>query len=108
MRFKAITFATAGLTLTASLAIAQATQTLTGTVSDTMCGKKHMVSGKSAAECTRECVKAGSDYALVVGDKVYTLIGNKTLIDQFAGENVVVTGKTNGNTVTMQSIQAAK
>jgi hypothetical protein len=33
MRFKAIAFATAGLVFTASLAIAQATQTLTGTVS---------------------------------------------------------------------------
>ena len=34
MRFKAISFATAGLAFTASLAVAQATQTLAGTVSD--------------------------------------------------------------------------
>jgi hypothetical protein len=73
-----------------------------------MCGKKHMMQGKSAAECTRECVKEGSDYSLVVGDKVYTLKGNKTAIDKFAGANVIVKGKTSGSTVTMESIKAAE
>lgn len=61
-------------------------QTFTGVVSDNMCGKQHMEKDKSAAQCTRECVKAGSDYALVVGDKVYTLKGNKADIDGYAGE----------------------
>src|SRR6266571_7531838 len=54
---------------------ASATKTLTGVVSDSMCGAKHMAKNKTAAECTRECVKAGSDYALVVGNKVYVLEG---------------------------------
>jgi hypothetical protein len=107
MRFYAMAFANAGLMLVTSLAIAQASQTLTGTVSDAMCGKKHMTQGESAAQCTRECVKSGSDYALVVGDKVYTLKGDKTAIDKFAGANVVVTGKLSGSTVTMASIKAA-
>ena len=108
MRFNSLSFATAGLLLTAPFAFAQATKTLTGTVSDSMCGKKHMMAGKSAAECTRECVKEGSDYALVVGDKVYTLKGDKTAIDKLAGANVVVKGTTSGSTVTMESIKAAK
>jgi hypothetical protein len=108
MRFNLLSFVTAGLLITAHFAFAQATKTLTGTVSDAMCGKKHMMAGKSAAECTRECVKEGSDYALVVGDKVYTLKGDKTAIDKFAGANVVVKGKTSGSTVTMESIKAAK
>jgi hypothetical protein len=98
---------TAGLILTTSLAIAQASQTLTGTVSDSMCGKKHMMAGKSAAECTRECVKEGSDYALVVGDKIYTLKGDKAAIDKFAGANVTVKGTTSGDIVTVESITAA-
>lgn len=105
MRFNSLAFVTAGLMLTASLAVAQADQTLTGTVTDAMCGKKHMMQG--AAKCTRECVKSGSDYALVVGDKVYTLKGDKAAIDKFAGANVVVKGKTSGNTVTVESIKAA-
>ncbi|HWO34378.1 MAG TPA: hypothetical protein VNO32_36750 [Candidatus Acidoferrum sp.] len=35
-------------------------QTLTGTVSDSMCGAHHMEKDKSASECTRECVKKGT------------------------------------------------
>ena len=108
MRFNSFTLATAGLVLTSSFALAQATGTLTGTVSDAMCGNTHMMKGESAAQCTRECVKEGSDYALVVGDKVYTLKGDKAAIDKFAGANVIVKGKLNGSTVTMESIKAAQ
>ena len=108
MRFNSFTLATAGLVLTASFAGAQATGTLTGTVSDAMCGKTHMMKGESAAQCTRECVKEGSDYALVVGDKVYTLKGDKAVIDKFSGAKVIVKGKLNGSTVTMESIKAAQ
>jgi hypothetical protein len=82
-------------------------QTLTGTVSDTMCGAKHMMSGP-AAECIRACVKSGSDYALVVGNKVYTLKGNNTEIDKFGGQQVTVTGKLSGNVVQVASIAPAK
>lgn len=108
MRFSSLAVVAPGLILTASLAVAQATKSLTGTVSDSMCGKTHMMKGASAAQCTRECVKSGSDYALVVGDKVYTLKGDKTAIDKFAGANVIVKGKLSGTTVTMESIKAAQ
>ena len=108
MRVTSFALVTAGLMLTTSVSIAQAAKTLTGTVSDAMCGKTHMMKGESAAQCTRECVKSGSDYALVVGDKVYTLKGDKTTIDKFAGANVVVKGKQTGSTVTMESIKAAQ
>ena len=47
-------------------------KTYTGTVSDAMCGAKHMMEGDPAS-CLRACVQKGSKYALVVGDKVYTL-----------------------------------
>ena len=67
-----------------------------------------MMKGESAAQCTRECVKSWSDYALVVGDKVYTPKGDKTAIDKFAGTNVIVKGKLSGSTVTMESIKAAQ
>ena|SRR5690349_16920704 len=83
-------------------------QTFSGVVSDNMCGKQHMAKDKSAAECTRECVKMGSDYALVVGDKVYTLKGDKTQIDRYAGEKATITGTTKGETITVSSISAPK
>lgn len=83
-----------------------ADQTFTGIVSDNMCGKQHMMKNASVAKCTRECVKAGSDYALVVGDKVYTLKGDKAQIDKFVGNKAVVTGTLNGETFTVTSIRA--
>ena len=84
------------------------TKTLTGVTSDSMCGAKHMAKDKSAADCTRECVKSGSDYALVVGEKVYTLKGNAADLDKYAGEQVTVKGTVSGNTITAESVTAAK
>ncbi len=96
------------LTVVPAVMQAQSSQKISGTVTDAMCGKKHMMEGVSAAKCTRECVKQGANYALVSGDKVYTLKGDKGQIDKFAGENVVVEGETSGDTVTVKSIKAAQ
>jgi hypothetical protein len=51
----------AALSLTTAMAHAEQFR---GTVTDSMCGKQHMMKNVSAAECTRTCVKAGSGYAL--------------------------------------------
>jgi hypothetical protein len=66
-------------------------QTLTGVVSDAMCGAKHMMDG-SPADCTRACVRQGSKYALVVGDKVYTLNGHSEELDKLAGQQATLVG----------------
>lgn len=87
---------------------AAAIKTLTGVVSDSMCGGKHMAKDKTPAECTRECVKTGSDYALVVGQKVFVLKGDQADIDKLAGKRATVKGPVNGNIVTVESIAAAK
>lgn len=83
-------------------------KTLTGVVSDAMCGKAHMMKDKSAAECTRACVKEGSKYALVVGDTVYTLGGHEADLDKYAGQKVTLTGSVNGQTVNVSSVAPAK
>jgi hypothetical protein len=83
-------------------------QTFTGIVSDNMCGKQHMSKNKSAAECTRECVSAGADYALVMGDRVYSLKGDKSQIDKFAGEKATVSGSASGEIITVNAIASAK
>ena len=108
MRFSSLAVVASGLILTASLAVAQATKSLTGTVSDSMCGKTHMMKGATSAKCTKECVKQGSDFALVSDGKVYTLKGDKIQLDKFAGQNVTVKGKIDGTTITASSISAAK
>src|SRR6202050_2394699 len=53
--------------------VAVGTKTFTGKVSDAMCGAKHSEGNLTPAACVRACVQKGAKYALVVGDKVYTL-----------------------------------
>lgn len=81
----------------------------TGTVSDAMCGKKHM---GDAATCTRGCVSKGSKYALVVGDTVYTLETSDkaalAMLDKQAGARATVTGTEKDNVITVSSVKAAK
>ncbi len=86
-------------------------KSFTGTVSDAMCGAKHAMPGDAAA-CTRGCVAKGSKYALVVGDKVYTLeTSDKTALatlDKQAGEKATVMGTEKDNTITVSSVKAAQ
>jgi hypothetical protein len=88
---------------------AAAPQTFTGVVTDTMCGKKHMMPGKSDAECTRECMKSKGSwtYGLVVGDKVYSLDGDNKQFDALAGKRVKVTGEASGTKLKVASIAPA-
>ena len=64
----------------------------------------------SAAECTRACVKKGSTYALVVGDKVYNLETSDkaalATLDKQAGAKATVTGTEKDNTITVTSVKA--
>ena len=101
----------AAVVLCAAVFAADKAQSFSGKVSDAMCGKAHMMSG-SDADCTRACVGKGSKYALVVGDKVYTLdTGDKAalgMFDRLAGSDVTVTGTLNGDTIQVASVSAKK
>jgi hypothetical protein len=81
-------------------------QTFTGEVSDSMCGVKHMMEGNAA--CTRACVRKGSNYALVVGDKVYTLHTEDKAalddLDKLAGEKAKITGVADGETIEVSKV----
>jgi hypothetical protein len=113
LRMLQVWMATAVLSagLAAVPAVAAGTQTFTGKVSDTMCGTKHK-EGVPPADCVRGCVKRGAKYALVVGDKVYTLdTSNKTNLDELdklAWEEAKVTGTANGDVISVKSVTAAK
>ena len=95
------------LCATAALA---ATTTLTGTLTDSMCAKagKHMMPGKSDAECIRECVKAGSKWALLSDGKVYILGGDTAKFNDLAGKRVTLSGEVSGSNVAVKQIAAAK
>ncbi len=98
----------AGLAISSFAAKAE---TFTGEVGDAMCGAKHEMGG-SKADCTRDCIKQGSKYALIVGDKVYTLeTSDKTVLDQLdklAGMQAKVTGTTDKDVIQVGSVTAVK
>jgi hypothetical protein len=76
----------------ALLVSAPAQRTFTGVITDRMCGADHaMMNVKPDSKCVRECVKAGSAYALIQAGKVYTL-SNAKAADAFAGQKVKVAG----------------
>jgi hypothetical protein len=96
-----------GLTAFPALAAGKS-QTFTGQVSDAMCGAKHEMGDPAA--CTRACMKHGSKYALVVGDKVYTLETSDQAalakLNDLAGAKAKVTGDVDGTTITVKSVAA--
>ena len=106
-------FALAGFILGASLfALAgDKPQSFNGKISDAMCGAHHMMAGPEA-ECTRACIGKGSKFALVSGDKVYTLDTSDkaalATLDKLAGSNAKITGTLNGDTIQVSSVAAAK
>jgi hypothetical protein len=85
-----------------------ATTTLTGVITDDMCGQKHMMAGKPDAECIRACVKSGAKYAVLAGGKSYVLDGKSSDVSALAGKKVTVSGDLKGNTLTVSSVVAAK
>src|SRR5579864_6542938 len=88
--------------LAATSAFATKTQTFTGTVGDAVCGAKHTMDGDEAS-CFRICIRRGSKYDLVVGEKVYILeIKDKSTadaLDKLANQPVKVKGEANGDTI---------
>jgi hypothetical protein len=104
--------AVVGAGLAAVPVIAAGTQTFTGRVSDAMCGAKHTEAGIEPAACVRACVQKGAKYALLVGDKVYTLDtpdqATQDQLNKLAWEQAKVTGTPHGDTIAVKSVAAAK
>ncbi|MGH9477357.1 MAG: hypothetical protein ACRD1C_13680 [Terriglobales bacterium] len=90
----------------------QADTVYSGVVTDAMCGAKHDMGGGSPAECVHMCVGGGSDYALVVGQKVYTLAtkDKRVLATLYknAAKRIEVRGTLHGDTLTVHSVSPAR
>jgi len=96
-----------GLLLVAGMAVAASPKVFTGSISDSMCGAKHMMPGMSDKDCTLGCVKEGAKFILVdPSGKIYQLSDQKKPA-QFAGAKVKVTGTLSGDTISVTSIAAA-
>jgi hypothetical protein len=83
-------------------------QAYEGMVTCTRCGAKHSSKlGRTAADCTRVCVHGGAGFALVDGEKTYTLEGDSNLLKRIAGQRARVAGVLRGNTIKVSSIASA-
>ena len=97
----------------AGLTSAQAKQTFTGAITDSMCvlaDHSRMRMGSTDAECTIACIDAhGAQYVLFDGKDAYTLSDQQTP-EKFAGKIVTVTGTLDAATKTIRvdSIVPAK
>ena len=96
------------ITIPAIQQLHAASQSIDGIVSDSMCGKKHMLPGKTDAQCIQECVNSGSSYALVVGAKVYAIAAKPQTIAPFAGKHVHIEGSLKDNAITVTSISKVR
>jgi hypothetical protein len=101
------------LLLASAAMLGAAPSTITGVVTDTMCGADHSMMGvKPDSKCVRECVKSDPakwKYALLSGKNVYVLSDQKAG-EKYAGEKVKVTGTLDekSKTIQVQSISPAK
>jgi hypothetical protein len=77
-----------------------------------MCGAKHTEGNLAPEDCVRACVQKGANYALVVGDKVYTLEtkdqASLDTLNKLAWAQVKITGTVNGDTISVKSVTAAE
>jgi hypothetical protein len=104
MRITKLTIATACTLCFACVLAAEAPNTFTGVVTDTMCGSKphsNMMKDKTAAECVRLCAHGPFGYALANGTTVMKLSDQKTPA-KYAGQQVKVTGVYNEKSKTLK------
>lgn len=94
---------TAVATLALGLASVGMAAEFKGFVEDTACASKAGM--KDNAACAAKCIKGGSPAVLVGEDgKVYK-ISNQDKIVAHAGEKVTVTGKVDGDTITIDDVK---
>jgi len=90
-------------------AVASFAETLSGTVSDSMCGAKHEGATAADAACAKKCVKGGASAVLVSDGKVYKIaMDSQSKAMPLLGKKVTVMGKLDGDTIEIASAQAAK
>jgi len=76
---------------------------VTGFVMDKKCSSNKAMVGNEA--CAKKCIGGGADAVLATEDgKIYT-IANQDKIKEHAGHKVTVTGKVDGDTITVESVK---
>ena len=66
------------------------------------------MANRGPAECVQACLRNGSKYVLVNGDKRYVLSGNEADFQRFAGQRVTATGTLADDTLTVNSVSGTQ
>lgn len=77
-------------------------------VSDDHCGARHTDKEKNPSDCTRICVRNGSKYALVDGDKIFKLEGNDADLARLAGQRADFEGRLSNDTIKISKVIPAQ
>ena len=82
-------------------------------ISDSMC-KRHHESGAEGQQttdpdCTRDCVKGGSKYVLLIDETVHPIANqDQKQLAEHAGTRVVVRGTLQGDAIEIAAIEKAR
>jgi hypothetical protein len=80
----------------------------TGVISDAGCGAKHADASEASQACAKRCFGRDGAAVLVVGDKVMKIdAASKDKIKDHVGHKVNLTGKLDGDTITVESVEMA-
>jgi hypothetical protein len=74
-----------------------------GTISDAKCGAAHADASEKSMKCVNGCVKGGQK-AVFVSDGKVLQIANPDKVKEHLGHKVTLTGKLEGDTVTVDSV----
>ena len=75
-----------------------------GTISDAKCGAAHADASEKSMKCVQACVKAGQAAVFVTDGKVLK-IANQDKVAAHLGHKVTLTGKLDGDTVTVDDVK---
>jgi len=93
----------AGFGLMAALSLSAMAADVTGYIIDQSCADKPAMRGN--VQCAQSCIKRGSPAVMVTDEgKVYKFADQAKVVDH-AGQKVTVTGKVDGDTITVDSVK---
>jgi len=75
-----------------------------GTISDSKCAAAHADASEKSMKCAQACVKGGKDAVLISDGKVYKIADQAKVADH-VGHKVTVTGKLEGDTISVDSVK---
>ena len=90
--------------LLAAFALSAFAAEWTGAISEAGCGAKHTDGSAKSVACVTGCVKKGAAPVFVTADGKVVKIANADKVQEHLGHKVKVTGKLDGETLTIDTV----